>query len=151
LAVLSDPSSPEGNAYYEIDAGQILVEMVATGEARASGRLLLTTEEVERLQRAYGRVDPDTKAVKGRRLRVPPYCWLDEDSKGKLRPAGPVWKPIWVWDWGRAEAPTEFQIRALERQTHCPFNVELRATLIDVYGQATKNNVPFADLIYQKI
>ena len=56
----------------------------------------------------------------------------------------------WVWDWGRSEAPTELQIRDLERRTGC-HNPDLRATLIDVYSQAKKNKVAFADLLYQKI
>ena len=57
---------------------------------------------------------------------------------------------IWVWDWGRTEAPTELQIRDIERKTGC-HNQDLRATLDDVYAQAKKSKVAFADLLYQKI
>ena len=56
-----------------------------------------------------------------------------------------------MWDWGRAEAPTEAQFRTLERQTRCNDNSVLRRTLVDVFEQAKKSNVPFADLIDQKI
>ena len=36
-------------------------------------------------------------------------------------------------------------------QTGCTYNVELRATLMDVYAQAKKNKVAFADLLTQKM
>jgi len=58
---------------------------------------------------------------------------------------------VWVWDWGRVESPTEPQFRNIERTTGCADNDVLRRTLIDVFEQAKKNKVPFADLIDQKI
>jgi len=62
-----------------------------------------------------------------------------------------VKRPIWVWDWGRAESPTEFQFRSLERDTNCSKNSILRRTLVDIYDQAKRNDVPFADMVEQKI
>ena len=53
---------------------------------------------------------------------------------------------IWVWDWGRSEAPTKLQIRYYERLYGCMYNTNLRATLIDIYSQAKKSKVAFADL-----
>ena len=103
--------------------------MAKNGEAvDAAGRPLLTQEEIDRLERYYGAVDPATKQVKIRRLSVPLSCggyWE-------------IYRPLWVWDWGRAEAPTEPQFRNLERKTGCTNNETLRGTLIDVFEQAKK-------------
>ncbi|MGO9327255.1 MAG: hypothetical protein ACLQJ0_03965, partial [Steroidobacteraceae bacterium] len=52
---------------------------------------------------------------------------------------------------GRSEAPTESQIRYLERLTGCPYTTDLRATLIDIYSQAKKSKVAFADLLAQRM
>jgi len=62
-----------------------------------------------------------------------------------------VKRAIWVWDWGRKESPTEFQFRSHERETGCSKNSLLRRTLSDVFDQAKKNDVPYADLAEQKI
>ena len=62
-----------------------------------------------------------------------------------------VKRAIWVWDWGRKESPTEFQFRSHERETGCSKNNVLRRTLSDVFDQAKKNDVPYADLAEQKI
>lgn len=141
LSVLADPTTEEGKPFHEIAAGHILAEIARNGEAvDSSGRPLLTQDEIDRLERYYGTVDPNTKQVKVRRLEVELNCgdW-------------PVTKDIWVWDWGRTEAPTAVQFRNLERETGCSNNDKLRRTLVDVFEQAKKNNVPFADLIDQKI
>jgi TPR repeat protein len=144
LAVLADPTTSDGDPFYEINAAQLIVEMAKNGEAvDAMGRPLLTPEEIDRLERYYGAVDPVTKRVKLRGFKMPIFC----------EPSGTWFLPeqIWVWDWGRTEAPTEFQIRYLERQTGCPYNTDLRATLIDLYTQAKKNKVAFADLLAQRM
>ena len=107
------------------------------------GRQLLTPEEIDRLEHYYGTVDPATKQIKLRGFKMPIFC---EPSLTYYFP-----EQIWVWDWGRPEAPTEFQIRYLERLTGCPYNVDLRATLIEVYSQARKSKVAFADLLAQKM
>jgi TPR repeat protein/uncharacterized protein (UPF0335 family) len=144
LAVLADPTTLDGNPYYEYSAGHLLVEMAKSGEAvDAMGRPLLTPEEIDRLERYYGTVDPTTKQVKVRAFKMPIFCDADE-----------YWffpEQVWVWDWGRSEAPTEFQIRYYERLHGCSYNVNLRATLIDVYSQAKKSKVAFADLLAQRI
>jgi len=144
LAVLADPTTLDGNPYYEFNAAHLLVEMAKGGEAAdALGRPLLTPEEVDRLERYYGAVDPTTKQVKLRGFKMPIYCDADEE-----------WffpEQIWVWDWGRSEAPTEFQIRYFERLRECTYNTNLRATLIDLYSQAKKSKVAFADLLAQRI
>jgi hypothetical protein len=56
-----------------------------------------------------------------------------------------------VWDWGRAESPTEPQFRSLERETYCYDNDILRRTLSASFDAARKAKVPFADLINQQI
>ena len=48
-------------------------------------------------------------------------------------------------------SPTEPQMRNIERTSGCSDNGDLRNTLVDVYQQAKKNKVSFADLIDQKI
>jgi TPR repeat protein len=153
LAVKADPMSDDGNPYYEINAAHLLVGMAMNGEAvDASGRPLLTPEEIDRLQHFYGAVDPATKEVNVRRLNVPMRCglWINNKTR-KLFFGDPVFHfDIWVWDWGRTEAPTELQIRDIERRYGC-HNQDLQATLEDVYGQAKKSKVAFADLLYQKI
>ena len=144
LAVLADPTLQDGDPYYEFSAAHLLVEMVKSGEAVDSmGRQLLTPEEIDRLEHYYGTVDPATKQIKLRGFKMPIFC---EPSLTYYFP-----EQIWVWDWGRPEAPTEFQIRYLERLTGCPYNVDLRATLIEVYSQARKSKVAFADLLAQKM
>jgi uncharacterized protein len=142
LATQADPTEEEGNPFHEIAAGHLLVEMAKNGEAvDGAGQPLLTQDEVDRLERFYGTVDVNTKQVRIRRLNVRVGCW-----GGWYRT-----KDIWVWDWGRVESPTESQFRNIERETACNDNGLLRRTLIDVFEQAKKNKVPFADLIDQKI
>jgi TPR repeat protein len=93
------------NPLDEIAAGILLAEMAANGEAVDSGgQPLLTQDERDRLERYYGRPDTETKAVKVRSLKV----WM---SCGGGRPEP---KYIWIWDWGRDEAPTEPQFRYYE-------------------------------------
>jgi len=144
LAVLADPTTLDGDPYYEFSAGHLLVEMAKGGEAvDALGRPFLTPEEIDRLQRYYGTVDPATKQVKVRGFRMPVFCDSDQEWYVPVQ--------IWVWDWGRSEAPTEFQIRYYERLDGCTYNTSLRATLIDIYSQAKKSKVAFADLLAQRI
>ena len=144
LAVLADPTAQEGDPYYEMDAAHLIVDLAKGGEAiDAMGRPLLTPEEIDRLEHYYGAADPVTKKMKVRGFKVPIFC---EPSETWYFP-----KQIWVWDWGRSEAPTELQIRFLERLTRCPYNRDLRATLLDVYAQAKKSKVAFADLLAQRM
>jgi hypothetical protein len=142
LAMQADPTVPDGNPFHEIAAAHLLVEMARSGEAvDAAGRPLLTDDEIDRLEHFYGAVDPATNKVKVRRLDVRVRC-------------GEYWtrpEPIWVWDWGRPESPTELQFRNIERNTGCNNNDLLRRTLVDVFEQARRNDVPFADLIDQRI
>ena len=72
LAVLADPTTLAGDPFYEFNAGHVLVEMAKSGEAVDNlGRPLLTPEEVDRLQRYYGMVDPATKQVRVRAFKMP--------------------------------------------------------------------------------
>ncbi len=152
LAVLTDPMTDEGNPFYEIGAAQLLVEMAKIGEAVDSiGRPLLTEDEVGRLEHYYGTVDPATKKVTIRRLLVPVTCRIRRSPNGRNDVMWTNREWLWVWDWGRNESPTEPQMRNIERTSGCSDNDDLRATLIDVYQQAKKNKVAFADLIDQKI
>jgi len=142
FSALSDPTTSDGNAYHEIAAGIMLAEMARDGEAvDDQGRLLLTKDEINRLERFYGKVDDATKQVKVRRLLVPLKCAY----------LVPRYRFIWVWDWGRVESPTEPQFRSLERETGCANNKELRDTLSASFATAKKNGVAFADLIEQQI
>jgi TPR repeat protein/uncharacterized protein (UPF0335 family) len=152
LAVLTDPMTDEGNPFHEIGAAHLLIEMAKSGEgADAMGRPLLTQEEIGRLERYYGAVDPVTKKVAIRRLYVPITCRIRRSGNGRndVRWTNREW--LWVWDWGRSESPTEPQMRNIERTSGCSDNGDLRSTLVDVYQQAKKNKVSFADLIDQKI
>ena len=141
LSVQADPTTPDGNPFFEINAGILLAEMAVNGQAvDVNDRALLTPDEIDRLQRFYGAVDPDTHKVKIRRLDVP----LGGCNY-------PYKKAVWVWDWGRAESPTEPQFRSLERETFCYDNDVLRRTLSASFQAARKAKVPFADLINQQI
>ncbi len=122
--------------------------MAVSGEASgADGQPLLNKDEVDRLQKFYGKVDPTTKTVKARRLSTQLICY---------RYGTTVWKTnrtydFWVWDWGRDELPTEPQLRSLEYQSGCGDNQDLRNTLSASYLLSKKNNVAFADLIIEQI
>jgi TPR repeat protein len=151
LSEQTDPTTSAGNPFYEIAAAQLLVEMARNNEAVDRGQSLLSEDEIRRLENYYGTVDPLTKRVAIRRLSVPINC---VPARVGGTPPHLSWnwkKPVWVWDWGRAESPTELQIRAIERDTGCIYNDELRETLNDIYQQAKKAKVAFADLIDQKI
>jgi TPR repeat protein len=140
LSVQADPAKEDGNPFYEINAGISLAEMAVNGQAvDVNDRALLNPDEIDRLQRFYGTVDPATHKVKIRRLDVP------------LGGCNSFRKSVWVWDWGRAESPTEPQFRSLERETYCYDNDILRRTLSASYDAARKAKVPFADLINQQI
>jgi uncharacterized protein len=158
LAVQTDRVPRDNEPFPEVTAGQLLAEMARNNEAvDAAGRPLLTPDEVDRLERFYGTVEPGTKQVKIRRLRVefgcgPPRALFD--SRGRrtvIEEERKRWETIWVWDWARAEAPTEFQFRNLERRNGCVNNEVLRRTLTDIYQQSKKSQVLFAELVEQKV
>jgi uncharacterized protein len=158
LAVQADAAPRLNEPFPEVTAGQLLAEMARNNEAvDAAGRPLLTPDEVDRLERFYGTVDPATGQVKIRRLRVELGCGSPRasiDSRGRRSVNEDERKrteTIWVWDWARAEAPTEFQFRNLERSTGCANNEVLRRTLTDIYQQSKKSQVQFAELVEQKV
>ena len=127
----------------EIAAGHLLAEMAKTGQAvDTSGRPLLTQDEVDRIEHYYGKVDPMTRRVKAGRLSVPIRC--------DAFPGFEMKQLVWIWDWGRNESPTEPQFRKIERDSDCSDH-ELRGTMISVFEEAKKNNVPFTDLLDQRI
>jgi TPR repeat protein len=141
LSVQADPTTADGNPFYEIAAGILVAEMAAAGQANdANDRPLLAQDEIDRLQLFYGAVDPATRRVKVRRLDVPLGCgnWQRREA-------------VWVWDWGRADSPTEPQFRSLERGTGCYNNDVLRRTLVTTFDTARKAKVAFADLVMQQI
>jgi TPR repeat protein/uncharacterized caspase-like protein len=142
LSVEADPATEDGDPFFEIDAGILLAEMAVTGEANdINGKPLLNDDEIERLQKYYGTVNPDVRKVEVRKLEVPLGCAGEYTRLGN----------VWVWDWGRKESPTEPQFRSIERQTGCYDNQTLRRTLAASFLLAKKTKVPFADLIYQQI
>jgi hypothetical protein len=142
LSVEADPTTEDGDPFFEIDAGILLAEMAVNGEANdINGHSLLNPDEIDRLQKFYGTVNPDVRKVEVRKLEVPLGCNGYYSRHGTL----------WVWDWGRKESPTEPQFRSIERQTGCYDNETLRRTLIASFLVARKTKVPFADLIYQQI
>jgi TPR repeat protein len=141
LSVQADPTTIDGNPFFEIAAGILLAEMAKNGQANdVNDRSLLSQDEVDRLERFYGKVDDATRKVRVRNLQVPFDCG------GISR-----YYPVWVWDWGRVESPTEPQFRSLEREKNCYVNDVLRRTLIASFAAAKKNKVAFADLIEQQI
>ncbi len=100
-AVGTGARSSFDNPLDEIAAGILVAEMAAGGEAvDKDGNPLLTPDEIERLDRYYGKPDPQTHKVKVRSLKVWMVCGNSEEEKY-----------VWVWDWGREEAPTEPQFR----------------------------------------
>jgi hypothetical protein len=100
------------NPLDEIAAGILIAEMAANGEAvNSQGQPLLTQDERDRLERYYGRPDPETKTVRVRSLKVWMTC-----NGGR-----PETKYIWIWDWGRDESPTEPQFRYYESQRCVPY------------------------------
>ena len=142
LSVEADPATEDGDPFFEIDAGILLAEMAVTGEANdINGKPLLNDDEIGRLQKYYGTVNPDVRKVEVRKLEVPLGCAGEYTRLGN----------VWVWDWGRRELPTEPQFRSIERQTGCYDNQTLRRTLAASFLLAKKTKVPFADLIYQQI
>ena len=146
LSTTADPTKEDGNPFNEIAAGITLAEMAENHEAEdINGNPLLTKDEIERLERFYGKVDPLTKKVKLRWLNVPLYS--DKNDKDNV-----LWKPIWIWDWGRFESPTEPQFRSLEAQyPGWNQNDALRRTLVAIFERAKKNKVAFADLVQEEI
>ncbi|MGO9007296.1 MAG: DUF2610 domain-containing protein [Beijerinckiaceae bacterium] len=149
LSTEANPTTDDGNPFREFAAGILIAEMVRSGEATGpDGQQLLTKDQIEHLDKFYGKVDPETKQVKVRRLDVPLHCYVDKDNVADYNDR---WEYIWVWDWGREESPTEPQFRSLEQETSCQYNGRLRGTLTASFALSRKNNVPFADLIDQQI
>lgn len=159
LAVQSDTAPRVGEPFPEMAAAHLLVEMARNGEAAdAAGRPLLTQDEIDRLEKYYGSVDAATRQVKIRRLTVTLNCGIGRwyDQRRRQWDYVYTWtrpnKYVWVWDWGRSESPTEFQFRNLERvNSSCTDNSLLRRTLIDIFEQSKKSQVPYADLVDQKV
>jgi TPR repeat protein len=142
LSAAANPTTTDGNPFNEISAGIMLAEMADNHEAEDSnGNPLLTKDEVDRLERFYGAVDPVSKKVRTRAIDVPLRCGNYNVD----------WQKVWVWDWGRFESPTEPQFRSLERETGCNNNDALRRTLSAVFERAKKSKVAFADLIQEEI
>jgi len=150
LSVLTDPTSRDGDPFHEIAAGILISEMASNNQAvDINGHPLLKPDELERLQKFYGRIDPDARRVKVLSFAVPLNC-VDPKVFGSNL-GWYVREQLWVWDWGRQEAPTEAQFRSLERQTQCPYNNVLRQTLIAAFEAARKNKVAFADLVEEEV
>src|SRR5436853_5863906 len=158
LAVQAEAPPRPGEPFPEMAAAHMLAEMAKSGEASdGAGRPLLTQDETDRLERFYGAVDPLTRQVKIRRLTVQLTCGAGRryDQRKREWVYAYTWerqKFVWVWDWGRAESPTEFQFRNLERaDVYCTDNGLLRRTLIDIFEQSKKSKVAYADLVDQKV
>ncbi|MGA2056159.1 MAG: DUF2610 domain-containing protein [Bradyrhizobium sp.] len=153
LRTLADPLENDGSFYNEIAPAHLLAEMAKSGEAVSSdGRPLLSKDEVDRLEKFYGIVDPATNEVKVRRIAAPLVCHVYKDRGRELQQFAPGGRYfVWVWDWGRDESPTETQLRRLEHMTGCGLNQDLRGTLSASFRQAQKNKVAFADLIDEQI
>jgi uncharacterized protein len=150
LSVLADPTLRDGDPFYEIEAGILIAEMASNNQAvDVNGHPLLKPDELDRLQKFYGKIDAAARRVKVRSFEVPLNC-IDPKVYGSNM-GWFVRRPLWVWDWGRQEAPTESQFRSLERETECSFNDVLRQTLVAAFEAARKNNVAFADLVEEEV
>ena len=150
LSVLASPTTDDGDPYHEMAAGILIAEMAYNNQALdASGHPIFKPEELDRLQKYYGLIDPPSRRVKLRSFEVPLNCADPKQSNGAN--AAPRRKQLWVWDWGRSEPPTEPQFRSLERVTFCPYNDVLRQTLAAAFDAAKKNKVSFADLVQQEV
>lgn len=152
LTTLADPLSRDGSFYNEVAAGHLLAEMAKNNETVVGGTPLLSKDEIDRIEKFYGQVDEASGRVKVRRLATKLTCYILKDKKGVETPFPTNWSyDIWVWDWGRDEAPTEPQMRRLEHWTNCMYNQDLRGTLVASFRQAQKSHIPFADLIDEQI
>jgi TPR repeat protein len=152
LRTRASPLDADGTFYNEIAAAHLLAEMARAGEAVSpDGRPLLSKDEIERLETFYGKVDTATNEVKVRRLETPLVCAVYKDGRRERQILSAVRYPVWVWDWGREESPSEPQLRMLEYRTNCGYNQDLRGTLSASFRLAQKNKVAFADLIDQQI
>ncbi|TBW40399.1 hypothetical protein EYW49_04235 [Siculibacillus lacustris] len=152
LTTLGDPLLPDGSFYNEVAAGHLLAEMARNNETVVGGTSLLSKDEIDRVEKFYGQVDEASGRVKVRWLRTRLNCFILKDRKGVETnyPTSRLYD-LWVWDWGREEAPTEPQMRRLEHETNCMYNQDLRGTLVASFRQAQKSHIPFADLIDEQI
>jgi TPR repeat protein len=129
---------------HEFAAGILLVEMGRRGEAiDANGRRMIEPEELDRLERYYGRFDSAAGRVNVRRIAVPLYCGGDQQ-----RPTG-SWR-VWIWDWDRDESPTEAQFRHYEETIDCKPEPVLRQAINKAFETARKNKVSFPDYLIQQ-
>ena len=134
LSVQADPTSQDGNPFFEFSAGIHLVEMALNGQAvDTNNHALLAPSEIDQLQRFYGIADSKTRKVSMRRLDVP----LGGCNY-------PYKKSVWLWDWGRAESPTEPQFANLESETSCYDNDILRRTLSEIVRSGAKGESAFS-------
>lgn len=128
------------NPLDEIAAGILLAEMAANGEAvDEAGQPLLTQDERVRLERYYGKPDPETKQVKARWVKVIMQCGFSRRLKY-----------LWVWDWGREESPTESQFRYYEtQQPACrPLQANLREAFSALWDVVRKDQkLSFAEVV----
>ena len=75
LSAEADPATEDGDPFFEADAGILLAEMAVNGQANdINGKPLLDDDEIERLQKFYGTVNPDMRKVEVRKLEVPLGC-----------------------------------------------------------------------------
>jgi hypothetical protein len=159
LAVQTDPTDAlHVNQFYEpvyeINAAHLLVEMAKSGEAvDAQGRPLLTLDEIDRLERYYGKVNAGSTKVNIRRLAPEIDCGLRDSRTKKFIIKWTISPSIWIWDWGRKESPTGLQIREILRKNPlCFYNLDRwRATLDDIFDQSNKSKLAFADLTNERI
>ena len=142
LSAEADPTTEDGNPFFEADAGILLAEMAVNGQANdINGRPLLDEDEVDRLQKFYGTINPDIGKVEVRKLEVPLGCNGYYSRHATL----------WVWDWGRRVSPTEPQFPQHRTPDGLLRQCNAAAHLAASFLLAKKTKVPFADLLYQQI
>jgi TPR repeat protein len=156
----------------EIAAGQFLVMLAHEPDCVDEfGKPLFSKAEIDTMEKYYGLYD-----AKQRRVVVKIIDMYDYENA--MPQADAVRLPLWVWDWGRAEAPTEQQFRRIElwrdttfydlyrdryfaRKRNDPTAMHahpeyvtqnmLRSSLSDIYSISRNIKTSFLDLLANKL
>jgi hypothetical protein len=177
---LAAQANPAGDYYLpnefspltEIAAGQFLVMLAhEQGCVDEQGKPLFSKPEIDTMEKFYGKYDEKQHRVVVKIADIYDYS--------KPRPQDwPFRKQLWIWDWGRAEAPTEQQFRRVELNRDTTYydwtrdisfekernNLQtmrdhpeyvtqnmLRAAIDDVYTLSRKIKTSFLDLLGEKL
>lgn len=175
LAATVDPSDRyyenEFSPLTEIAAGQFLVMLGHEPSARdRAGRPLFSKEELDTLQKFYGTYHEERRRVDVKIASIFDFGYFDPRQAPR--------RQLWLWDWGRKEAPCEQQFRNIELSRGTTFfdwyrdnyfrkeraNPKLmsenpqyitqnmvRNAIADIYKRSKDFKEPFLDLLGKKL